>query len=85
MSHETFFPVMLKDAGFEDVIDEDIIDQVTLIHVHVQIYISLCDMLILTYSIYIFSVCQVLRRALEEMEKEKEEFNHLRLLRSQKT
>ncbi|KAJ4870892.1 hypothetical protein Rs2_18756 [Raphanus sativus] len=27
MSHETFFPVMLKDAGFQDVIDEDIIDQ----------------------------------------------------------
>lgn len=32
-----------------------------------------------------WSVCQVLRRALEKVEKEKEEFNHLRLLRSQKT
>ena len=41
---------MLKDAGFEDVIAEDRIDQVTLthIHIHVQMYISLYNMLILT-------------------------------------
>ncbi|KAH0860385.1 hypothetical protein HID58_088646, partial [Brassica napus] len=85
-SDETPSPVFaeyIKQRGYDihdvqaygqDVIAEDRIDQVTLthIHIHVQMYISLYNMLILTPE-------------LEKVEKEKEEYIHQRLLRSKKT
>lgn len=60
---------MLKDAGFEDVIAEDRTDQVTL---PTYFCIMSADS---NVNHFIFSqFVQVLRRELEKVEKEKEEF-----------